>query len=330
MNKVAWAGCLLLMILLPLLTTSCSNVTSSPTASSESGTLPPKLQEVSSYPAPAVEPSGGENKTFGIIYPMTYPTYEMITMDAAQSAEKHHVTLVVNAPDEASTEQQIRIMENMIKQRVDGIAIAPVNADALTPVINKARAAGIPVVTFESDAPASERVAYVGADNYQTGRQFAQTTAELLNREGMILVESGLEEMYGLQQRLNGFIDYIRNDTDIEILEVKYNQGNEDRAVDDIESMIDAHPHFNAVVGLDVVSVSASALVWKAKGLNRHLLAFGDSSISEKGLLNGQISSVISQNERLWGAAIVKTLLRASEGLPVEEFMDTGIREINP
>lgn len=329
MSKLQRALWLLLLILLALYITACSKSTSSSTIRSDSGALHPKGQEVSQYAATAAEPSVAKNKTFGIIYPMTYPTYEMITMDAAQSAEKHQVTLTVNAPDEASTEQQIRILENMIKQHVDGIAIAPIDIAALTPVIHKATAAGIPVITFESDAPSSERVAYVGADNYQTGRQFAQTTARLLNNEGMILVESGMDEMVGLQQRLDGFIDYIRSDTDIEILEVRYNQGNEDRAVNDIESMIDAHPHFNAVVGLDFVSVSASTLVWKAKGLNRHLIAFGGNSISEKGLLNGQISTVISQNEQVWGTLIIETLLRASEGLPVENFINTGIKEIN-
>ncbi|MGO4528488.1 sugar ABC transporter substrate-binding protein [Paenibacillus sp. 2TAF8] len=330
MNKLKSAGWFIIMMVFVLLVTSCSSVTSSGSMiTSSSSDLSPELQEASTYVATTVEPSESKNKTFGIIYPMTYPTYEMITTDAAQAAGKHNVTLAVNAPDEANTEQQIRIVENMIKQHVDGIAISPVDSTALTPVINKAVAAGIPVVTFESDAPSSDRTAYVGADNYRTGRQFAITTAKLLHHEGMILVESGLEEMHGLQQRLNGFVDYIRSDTDIEILEVNYNQGNENQAVSDIESMIKAHPHFNAVVGLDFVSVSASALVWKAKGLNRHLIAFGDSSISEKGLLNGQLSAAISQNERVWGTKIVETLLRASDRLPVEDFRDTGITEIN-
>ncbi|MNW63352.1 hypothetical protein D3C74_415560 [compost metagenome] len=145
----------------------------------------------------------------------------------------------------------------------------------------------------------------------------------------MILVENGLEEMQGLQQRLNGFIDYIRSETDIEILEVRYHQGNEDRAMSDMENMIQAHPHFNAIIGLDFVSVSASTLIWKAKGLNRHLIAFGDSPTSENGLLNGQLSAVISQNEGVWGAKMMETLLLASDGLPVQEFIDTGIIVIN-
>lgn len=337
MNKFRWTCWLLFTMLLLFTLTSCAVITSDSSVpagsttssrSSESGGLQPSGKETRLHAAASTD-QPEKNKIFGMIYPMTYPTYEMITMDAAQAAEKHHVTLNVNAPDEANTEQQIRIVENMIKQHVDGIAISPVDAAALTPVINKAIAAGIPVVTFESDAPSSKRTAYIGADNYRTGQQFAITTSRLLNNQGMILVESGLQEMHGLQQRLNGFIDYIRNDTAIEVLEVNYNQGNEARAVADIEAVIDAHPHFNAVVGLDFVSVSASVLVWKAKGLNRHLIALGDTSTSEKGLVNGQISAVISQHERKWGVEIIETLLRASDGLAVGDFIDTGIIEIN-
>lgn len=317
MNKVKSVLLLKLMLLLPMVITSDYSVH-----------MKLKQQAVTFNVTTSVEKSTN-GKTFGIIYPMTYPTYEMITMDATESAGKHNITLMVNAPDEANTEQQIRIMENMIKQNVDGIAISPVDATALTPVINKAQAAGIPVITFESDAPSSNRTAYVGADNYRTGRQFAMTTTRLLNNQGMILVENGLEEMHGLQQRLNGFVDYIRNETAIEILEVHYNQGNEDQAMTDMENMIDAHPHFNAIIGLDFVSVSASTLIWKAKGLKRHLIALGDSPTSENGLLNGQLSAVISQNEGVWGAKMIETLLLASEGLSVEELIDTGITELN-
>ncbi|KLU54143.1 LacI family transcriptional regulator [Paenibacillus sp. VT-400] len=316
MNKARFALLLTLILLFPMI------------ISSGSAHIRPQ-QMAATLPATSPVEKSTASKTFGIIYPMTYPTYEMITKDATEYAGKHNITLIVNAPDEANTEQQIRIMENMIKQHVDGIAISPVDAAALTPVIDAAQAAGIPVITFESDVPSSHRIAYVGADNYRTGQQFAMTTTRLLHNQGMILVENGLEEMQGLQQRLNGFIDYIRSETDIEILEVRYHQGNEDQAMSDMENMIQAHPHFNAIIGLDFVSVSASTLIWKAKGLNRHLIAFGDSPTSENGLLNGQLSAVISQNEGVWGAKMMETLLLASDGVPVKEFIDTGIIEIN-
>lgn len=272
--------------------------------------------------------SHSKTKTFGIIYPMTYPTYEMITLTASETADKNNVALIVNAPDEANTEQQIRIMESMIKQEIDGIAISPVDSEALTPVINKAVAAGIPVVTFESDAPDSNRTAYIGADNFLTGRQSAMTISHLLGSKGMIIVENGMEEMLGMKQRLQGFLDYLNHESSIDVLEVHHNKGSEEQAMNDIESMIDAHPQFDAMVGLDYISASASTLIWKAKGLNRLAISMGVTTTGNDALINGQLAAVISQNEADWGRIILETLLKASKGEQVDSFIDTGIKEV--
>lgn len=277
---------------------------------------------------PVSKDSLQKNLTFGMIYPMTYPAYEMITQDASSLADKYSIKLVVNAPDEPSTEQQIRIMEAMIKQHVDAIAISPVDSAALTPIINQAVAAGIPVVTFESDAPQSERTAYIGADNYETGRQVAETISDLLDHKGMIFVENGIEEMLSTQQRLQGFLDYLHHESSIVVLNVRHNQGNENMAMEDIESMIEAHPHFDAMVGLDFVSASASTLIWKAKGLNRNVVSTGVTTASNEALINGQITAVISQNEDRWGAFIIDTLLTASQGKQVERLINTEIKKL--
>ncbi|MFC4099079.1 sugar ABC transporter substrate-binding protein [Paenibacillus xanthanilyticus] len=290
----------------------------------ESGQLTPS----SGSGAPRAEAPRPLTETFGIIYPMAYPTYETVTQDASAAAEAHGVALIASAPDEANTEQQIRIMETMIKQQVAGIAISPVDSDALTPVIDKAQAAGIPVVTFESDAPGSARAAYVGADNYLTGKQSAIAVSQLLGGKGMILVENGMEEMLGMRQRLAGFIDYLNANSAIDVLEVHHNQGSEEKAMSDIETMIEAHPHFDALVGLDFVSASASTLIWKAKGLDRLAVSMGMTTTSEEALLNGQLAAVISQREEDWGALIMETLLAASKDEPVAERMETGIQDI--
>lgn len=268
------------------------------------------------------------NMTFGMIYPMTYPAYEMITHDASSMAEQYNIKLVVNAPDEPSTEQQIRIMEAMIKQHVDAIAISPVNSTALTPIINQAVAAGIPVVTFESDAPQSERSAYVGADNYETGQLLAKTISELLGHKGMIFVENGIEETLSMEQRLQGFLDYLHHESSIVVLDVRHNQGNENKAMEDIESMIEAHPHFDAMVGLDFVSASASTLIWKAKGLNRNVVSTGVTTASNEALVNGQITAVISQHEDQWGTIIMDTLLKTTQGKQVERLINTEIYKL--
>lgn len=272
--------------------------------------------------------TGQQARTFGIIYPMVNSTYEVITRNAKEAADVHNIHLVVQAPDEANLEQQIRIMETMIKLELDGIAIDPVDAKALIPVINKAVASGIPVVCFESDSPGSNRLGFIGADNYETGRTMGEAVSRLLNGRGMILVETGMSQMHGLSQRLNGLLHYLQAETNIDVLEVRYNEGSETLATTELEEMIEAHPHFNAFIGLDYISGSTSILIWKAKGLKRYALTLGMTPTVEEALRNGQLTSVISQNEDQWGEAIITTLLQANMGEKVPEFVDSGITEI--
>jgi len=281
-------------------------------------------------PQKVSDPQHDPPLTFGIIYPMVNSTYEVITRNAEEAAGEHNIQLLVQAPDEANLEQQIRIMETMIRQRLDGIAIDPVDADALIPVINKAIASGIPVVCFESDAPGSKRLGFIGADNYETGRTMGKAVSRLLNGKGMILVETGMSRMHGLSKRLDGLLQYLNTETQIDVLEVRYNEGSESRATMELEEMIDAHPHFNAFIGLDYVSGSTSILVWKAKGLKRYALTLGLTQAAEEALRNGQLTSVISQNEEQWGVSIINTLLLASTGGEVPEFVDSGISEKLP
>lgn len=78
--------------------------------------------------------------------------------ESRSCGKKHNVELLVQAPDEANLEQQIRIMEMMIKRGVDGIAIAPADSLALTSVINKAVARGFPwFVLSRIRLPAAEK-----------------------------------------------------------------------------------------------------------------------------------------------------------------------------
>ncbi|MBW5445419.1 substrate-binding domain-containing protein [Cohnella sp. CFH 77786] len=278
-------------------------------------------------------PAGGASAapysyTFGIIYPMAHPYYETMTETAQKAAEPAGVRLVVKAPDEANLEQQIRMMETMIKMGVDAIAIDPVDSDALAPVIDKAVLGGIPVICFESDAPSSKRLGFVGVDNVEAGVRMGQAIDRQLKGRGMVLVETGMSRMRSLGQRLQGMLDYINAHTDIQVLEVRYNEGSEDKALSDLEEMIDAHPHFDAFIALDVVSGPASVLVWKAKGLTRYAVTFGVTPKIREAIANGQIKAAVSQNEAGIGTRIVERMLQAAQGQAVPAFDDTGLTEI--
>ncbi|CAH1192824.1 hypothetical protein PAECIP111891_00447 [Paenibacillus allorhizoplanae] len=296
-------------------------------ASSPSG--PEVSFSTSSSPSSTSSNTKHTNKlTFGIIYPMTHPFYEMITDSIEKAIEPYPVQLIVKAPDVINIEQQMRMMETLIAQKVNGIAIDPIDPVALVPIINKATQAGIPVICFESDAPDSKRYSFIGSDPLQEGTLMGQMVDRYLKGRGMIMIEGSMTGSFQIRQRLQGLEQYLKQKTEIQVLEKKYHNGDTEKAISDLETMINEHPHFDALVPLDIISSSNAILVWKSQGLKRYAITFGMTPDVKEALLNGQINAVISENEHLWGDKIIEQLLAASSHAPPTTWVDTGFVEI--
>lgn len=262
----------------------------------------------------------GKQRTFAIIYSTADVFYREVTLNAEKASREIGTKLIVKAPDEAGLEQQIRMMENLIKQHVDGIAISPIDVDALTPYINKAMEAGIKVICFDNDAPQSDRLAFIGIDNYEAGRKMAQFVKHLLGGQGMVIAETGMASFSGIRERVSGFRDELAQSPDLQLLELRTDGDNADRATANLEMMIQAHPHFDVFVGLDSVAGSAALLVWKAKGLRQYAVTFNDMPELLNGVKNEQITAILSQHEQVWGELIVNELNDACDGKPLREM----------
>ncbi|WP_248924475.1 sugar ABC transporter substrate-binding protein [Paenibacillus hamazuiensis] len=289
----------------------------------------PKTELPSSADKPKATAEPDSNRlTFGVLYPTAHPFYESITESIEEAAKPQSIRLVVKAPDEYNVERQIQMMETMIKQKVNGIAIDPIDPNALTPLINKAVQEGIPVICFESDAPQSRRLAYLGNDPFAEGNLMGKLIDRELKGKGMILVEAGHRDSAGQSRRLEGMLDYLSGRTDIQVLDTRYHTGLSERAINNLEAMIDDHPHFDALVDVDWISSSSSIIVWKAQGLRRRAFAFGLTPEVKEAVINGQITSVVSQNEDGWGTRIIELLRTASEGKSLPQQAEFGMQEV--
>ena len=87
-----------------------------------------------------------------------------------EAARRGNIEVIWRASENADQLRQKEILESFITQRVDGIAISCLNGDFLTETINHAVEAGIPVVTWDADAPKSKRLAFYGVDDRAAGR----------------------------------------------------------------------------------------------------------------------------------------------------------------
>jgi len=147
--------------------------------------------------------------------------FDQVKESAIKAAKELGVTLTWEAPTSSDGKKQKEIIENLIHYKVDGILISCNDAEMLKEPINEAVKAGIKVGTFDSDAPKSDRIFYIGTDNKKAGQVCAETMLKLFEKNKKtprdIILLTGSMSADNMMERISGFRSII-NKNDIEIL----------------------------------------------------------------------------------------------------------------
>src|SRR5215204_4047738 len=169
---------------------------------------------------PASGSSAAQTLRFAVIpKALDIPVFNYAKIGAERAAkELQNVQIEWRAPETADQLKQKEILESFITQRVEGIAISTLNGDFLTDTINRAIDAGIPVVTWDSDAPKSRRVAFYGVDDFQSGKIMGEQAIKLLGGKGKVAVITSVGAT-NLQRRLEGVREALKAAPGIEIVE---------------------------------------------------------------------------------------------------------------
>jgi ribose transport system substrate-binding protein len=147
-----------------------------------------------------------ESYTFAVVpKAMNNPFFDLARDGCeARAAELGNITCLYIGPVEHEPATQSQIIEDLITQGVDGLAISVADTAAATTVINRAVEAGIAVITFDSDAPGSQRTAYVGTNNYDFGVALGEVLLELKPDGGSYGMISGGAAAPNLAERVDG------------------------------------------------------------------------------------------------------------------------------
>src|SRR2546423_6803225 len=147
------------------------------------------------------------------------PVFNYAKVGAEREATRlGNVDVIWRGPERADELRQKEILESFITQRVDGIAISVLNADFLTTTIDRAVEAGIPVVTWDSDAPKSKRQAFYGVDDYKSGQIMGEEAARLLDGKGTIAIITSVGAS-NLRRRLDGVQNALANHPGLRVVE---------------------------------------------------------------------------------------------------------------
>ena len=276
---------------------------------------------------PASAPAAGQRLRFAVIpKALDIPVFNYAKIGAERQAKEYgNVDILWNAPVTADQLKQKEILESAITQKVDGIAISALNGDFLTETINKAIDAGIPVVTWDSDAPKSRRYAFYGVDDVASGRIMGEETIRLLNGKGKVAIITSMGAT-NLQRRLDGIKESLAKAPGIQIVEVFDIKEDAVRCAELIATGTNRYPDLAAwlsVGGWPVFTRNATAAVDPSK---TKVISFDTIQPALDLLREGKVTVLLGQKYFGWGSEPVKLLYDIRHGkMPSSPIIDSGV-----
>ena len=165
------------------------------------------------------------------------PYWQTAGAGFAKAAEQFKVRSSFSGPQNYDAKAERDALDQAVQKKASGILLAVTDAAVLKDSIDKAAAAGIPVITIDSDAPASKRLFFIGTNNYQAGLAGGQRLAKQLNGKGNVVVFT-MPEQTNMKDRLRGYKDVLEKAGNIKITRVVDIQGDPRIAFDTTTQII--------------------------------------------------------------------------------------------
>lgn len=267
---------------------------------------------------------------------------------ANAAGEEFDVDVEVLMPTGGVTDQK-RMLEDLVARGVDGIAVSPIDAANQIDVIDAA-AGRTNVVTHDSDAPGSQRLAYVGMDNYDAGRMAGRLLREAMPDGGEVFVFIGRLEQDNARLRRQGLIDevlgrdpdssrYDEPGSPVEaggyrILGTLTDQFDRAKAKANVEDVLSRHPDVDCMVGLFAYNppLILEALETADRLGDVVVVAFDEDVETLQGIRDGTVAGTVVQNPFEYGRMSVEILARLSRdenaGIPEDRMISIPARTI--
>lgn len=256
-----------------------------------------------------------------------------IRRGVVRSVEDFKANVEMIGPVGNDANVQISELERMLEIGIDGLAIAPVNSEALAPIINRYLDQGIPVVTFNIDNPVSNRLAFAGQNLERSGYEAAKLLIDMLGGKGDIVITTLDPLAQWSMAREAGAKRAISEYPDINLVQV-LDTGTEPLEIyTSIEEFMEQHADIQGILSLECCSTPYAGEYVKHHNLVGDIIVVGFDELPRTLELieEGVINASISQDPERQSYEAVKMLVSFING-SAESFedIDTGIAVITP
>lgn len=245
-----------------------------------------------------------------------------------EAADMLNVSVEYRGATQYDVNEERTVLEQVIAKKPAGIALSAINPDALVVTINKAVEAGIPIVLFDSGAPASKAYSFLGTDNYNAGVTAAQQMAALTGESGKVAVVT-LPNQLNHQQRTAGFQDTLRTKyPDMQVVQIGDGKGDQLVSEQAAAQILQKYPDVVGIFATDANSgVGVGNAVRDADRLSRvKIISFDIDKGTLDMVKSGIISATLAQGTWNMGYWSLMHLLHLNhQNKPIADWKHTDV-----
>ncbi|PSO20806.1 sugar ABC transporter substrate-binding protein [Bradyrhizobium sp. MOS003] len=251
-----------------------------------------------------------------------------------RAKELGNIECIYKGPVEHEPATQAQIIQDFVTQKVDGLAISVADVAAMTKSIEAASAAGIPVITFDADAPGSKRIAYIGTNNKEFGVALGKELLKMRPDGGKYAMVSGGPGAKNLAERVDGVREALKGSKWAEVAgSPTFCNDDPALAVQQMTDMRTATPDLASIVPIGGWPMFApegfKAFASRNKkdiDSGKFTLVVADTLKMQLELLrDGYANALVGQRPFEMGEKAMDTLLAIKKGEKVPEIVYTGL-----
>lgn len=242
------------------------------------------------------------------------------------------VKAIYTGAPQADVNQQVTVLEQVIAKKPAGIAVTCINPDGLKAPIDRAIAAGIPVVTFDADSPHSRRYCYLGTSNYNAGAAAARYMGEILGGQGEVAVSTVTGQL-NHEERKAGFTETLAKEfPKMKVVAVGNDNNDQTKAATLVAGFLQANPKLKGIFCTDALGgVGAGVAIREAKAVGKVQIVSFDTDQGTLDLIKeGIIRASIAQGTWNMGYWSMQFLYQVNHNLvkPVEGWRSKAINPL--
>jgi len=254
--------------------------------------------------------------------------WQAVEAGTEKAAQEFGVTVTFEGPEtEAMVDKQVEMVQAALDKKPAALCLAALDTQALIPMLERAKAEGIPVVGFDSGVDSDIPIATAATDNLAAAALAADKMAELIGGEGQVaVIVHDQTSRTGIDRR-DGFVNRMAAEyPNIEIVDIQYGGGDQLKSTDLAKAIIQAHPDLKGFFGANEGSIIGVLNAVTEMNKVGEIVVIGYDSGKQQidAIKSGLEAGAITQDPIGIGYKCVEAAVKALNGESVPSMIDTG------